>query len=47
MMDYVINHNNYLLFHTHHVALNLRFNRADIEKTLKRLTDNILPDFAE
>lgn len=29
-----------------HVALNLRFNQADIETTLKRLADNILPDFA-
>ena len=28
-----------------HVALNLRFNQADIETTLKRLTDDILPDF--
>lgn len=28
-----------------HVALNLRFNRADIETTLKRLADDILPDF--
>lgn len=27
-----------------HVALNLRFNRADIEATLKRLADEILPD---
>ncbi len=35
-----------------HVALNLRFNQADIEITLKRLADEILtefpgPDFAE
>ena len=30
-----------------HVALNLRFNQADIETTLKRLADDILPDFAE
>ena len=30
----------------HHVALNLRFNQADIETTLKRLADEILPDFA-
>ena len=30
-----------------HVALNLRFNRADIETTLKRLADDILPEFAE
>ncbi|MDJ0708014.1 MAG: LLM class oxidoreductase [Leptolyngbyaceae cyanobacterium MO_188.B28] len=29
-----------------HVALNLRFNQADIETTLKRLADSILPDFA-
>ncbi|MEM7024767.1 MAG: LLM class oxidoreductase [Pseudomonadota bacterium] len=29
-----------------HVALNLRFNRADIETTLHRLADEILPDFA-
>lgn len=29
-----------------HVALNLRFNQADIETTLKRLAENILPDFA-
>ncbi|MEM9806573.1 MAG: LLM class oxidoreductase [Cyanobacteria bacterium P01_D01_bin.56] len=28
-----------------HVALNLRFNHADIETTLKRLADEILPDF--
>ncbi|MES9868200.1 MAG: LLM class oxidoreductase [Sedimenticola sp.] len=30
-----------------HVALNLRFNREDIETTLKRLADEILPDFTE
>lgn len=30
-----------------HVALNLRFNRADIETTLKRLANDILPDFAD
>ena len=30
-----------------HVALNLRFNQADIETTLKRLADDILPDFSE
>jgi len=30
-----------------HVALNLRFNQANIETTLKRLADEILPDFAE
>lgn len=29
-----------------HVALNLRFNRADIETTLRRLADEVLPDFA-
>jgi len=29
-----------------HVALNLRFNQADIETTLKRLADEILPDFS-
>jgi hypothetical protein len=28
-----------------HVAINLRFNQADIETTLKRLSDKILPDF--
>ena len=28
-----------------HVALNLRFNRADTESTLKRLADELLPDF--
>ena len=30
-----------------HVALNLRFNQADIETTLKRLADEILPAFTE
>lgn len=30
-----------------HVALNLRFNRADIETTLARLADEILPDFSQ
>lgn len=30
----------------HHVALNLRFNQADIEKTLERLAEDILPDFS-
>ncbi|MEO9781341.1 MAG: LLM class oxidoreductase [Sedimentitalea sp.] len=30
-----------------HVALNLRFNSAGIETTLKRLADDLLPDFAE
>ena len=29
-----------------HVALNLRFNQADIETTLKRLADGLLPDFS-
>ena len=29
-----------------HVALNLRFNEADIETTLQRLADDILPDFS-
>ena len=28
-----------------HVAMNLRFNQANIETTLKRLADEILPDF--
>ena len=28
-----------------HVALNLRFNRADVETTLQRLADELLPDF--
>ncbi|MEM9432820.1 MAG: TIGR03571 family LLM class oxidoreductase [Pseudomonadota bacterium] len=28
-----------------HVALNLRFNHTDIENTLKRLADTLLPDF--
>lgn len=28
-----------------HVALNLRFNQADIETTLKRLAEDILPEF--
>lgn len=30
-----------------HVALNLRFNRADVETTLKRLADGILPNFSD
>jgi hypothetical protein len=30
-----------------HVALNLRFNQAEIETTLKRLADYVLPDFSE
>ena len=30
-----------------HVALNLRFNQADIETTLKRLADDVLPDSSE
>ncbi|MEM9150940.1 MAG: LLM class oxidoreductase [Cyanobacteria bacterium P01_F01_bin.3] len=29
-----------------HVALNLRFNRADIETTLTRIADDILPNFS-
>ena len=29
-----------------HVAMNLRFNQADIETTMKRLADALLPDFA-
>ncbi|MBT8434502.1 MAG: LLM class oxidoreductase [Gammaproteobacteria bacterium] len=29
-----------------HVALNLRFNRVDIETTLQRVADEILPDFS-
>lgn len=29
-----------------HVALNLRFNQANIESTLKRLADELLPDFS-
>jgi luciferase-type oxidoreductase len=28
-----------------HVALNLRFNQADIEDTIKRLADELLPEF--
>ena len=28
-----------------HVALNLRFNQADIETTLQRIADELLPDF--
>lgn len=28
-----------------HVALNLRFNNADIEKTLEKLSDELLPEF--
>lgn len=28
-----------------HIALNLRFNQADIETTMKRLADELLPDF--
>lgn len=30
-----------------HVALNLRFNQMDIETTLKRLADDLLPDFSK
>lgn len=29
-----------------HVALNLRFNKADTETTLKRLVEDVLPDFS-
>lgn len=29
-----------------HVSLNLRFNRADIEETMKRLADEVLPEFS-
>jgi len=29
-----------------HVAFNLRFNQADTEETLKRLADDILPEFS-
>ncbi|MEP3278195.1 MAG: LLM class oxidoreductase [Stappiaceae bacterium] len=29
-----------------HVALNLRFNNADIETTLKRIADDLLPEFS-
>ena len=29
-----------------HVALNLRFNKSDIETTLKRLADDVLPEFS-
>ena len=28
-----------------HVALNLRFNQIDTEETMKRLADDILPEF--
>ena len=31
----------------HHVALNLRFNQADIETTLARLAEDILPHFSD
>lgn len=30
-----------------HVALNLRFNRASIEDTLERLSNEVLPDFQD
>lgn len=30
-----------------HVAFNLRFNRADIEDTMQRLADHLLPDFSD
>lgn len=33
------------LLGVNHVALNLRFNQAPIDKTLKRLADDLLPDF--
>lgn len=29
-----------------HVALNLRFNQADIEETLLYLSEDLLPEFA-
>ena len=29
-----------------HVAFNLRFNRANIEDTMQRLADHLLPDFS-
>ncbi|MEM6891873.1 MAG: LLM class flavin-dependent oxidoreductase, partial [Pseudomonadota bacterium] len=29
-----------------HVALNLRFNQADLEDTMKRLADEVLPEFS-
>ena len=29
-----------------HVALNLRFNQGGIETTLKRLAEDVLPDFS-
>ena len=29
-----------------HVAINLRFNQADIESTMKRLAEEVLPDFS-
>ena len=29
-----------------HVALNLRFNQADVETTLKRLSDDVVADFS-
>ena len=29
-----------------HVALNLRFNHADVEETLERLARDVLPSFA-
>ncbi len=30
-----------------HIALNLRFNRADIETTLQRISDEVLPEFTD
>lgn len=29
-----------------HVALNLRFNKADVEDTMHRLSDELLPEFS-
>ncbi len=31
----------------HHLALNLRFNQADIETTMKRLADELLPELSD
>ncbi len=30
-----------------HIAINLRFNKADIETTIKRMADKVLPEFHE
>ena len=30
-----------------HVALNLRFNQVNVETTMKRLADDLLPDFKD